>query len=225
MSLTHLLVIVPGIGGSVLEGVDGRPVWGQSVPSMARRAFAPHELAISEPVVPVGLLPTVSVLPWMKVAGYDRLVQHLLNGFSLGPGDIDTAHPHSEPLTGASVLLFPYDFRRGMVENADRLRFEIERRVGERRVIVVGHSMGGLVVRWWWAKLGGHRMCRALITVGSPHRGAPKAIDWLLNGVRLGPRPVAAMSSRLLTDAAAVLTGWDSMWELLPRYPAVERHS
>jgi hypothetical protein len=26
-----------------------------------------------------------------------------------------------------------------------------------------------------------------LITVGTPHRGAPKALDWLVNGVRVGP--------------------------------------
>lgn len=222
MGLTHLFVIVPGIGGSVLERADGRPLWGQNLPRTARSVFDPDGLAISEPVVPIGLMATMSVLPWMKVAGYDQLVRHLLNTFGLRPDDIDTAHPHREPVPDASVLLFPYDFRRGMAHNAERLRFEIDRRVGKRRVIVVAHSMGGLVARWWWAVLGGHQICRALITVGTPHRGAPKAIDWLLNGIRLGPRPVAAMSSWLLTDAAAVLAGWESTWELLPRYPAVK---
>lgn len=219
--MRHLLVIVPGIGGSVLERPNGRPLWGQNLPSFVRSSFFPDDLAMSAPVVPVGLLPSVSVLPWMRVAGYDRLVQQLMNRFGLGPGDIDTARPdrHSDP--GASVLLFPYDFRQGMAHNADRLAFEIDRRAGERQVIVVGHSMGGLVARWWWAKLGGHAKCRCLITVGTPHRGAPKAIDWLLNGVRLGPQPVATASSRLLTAAAQVLSEWDSTWELLPRYPVV----
>ena len=32
--------------------------------------------------------------------------------------------------------------------------------------------------RWPW--------CRALITLGTPHRGAPKALAWLVNGVRGG---------------------------------------
>lgn len=193
--------------------------------TMAGAVFDPEGLAIAEPVVPVRLLPTMSVLPWMKVAGYDRLVRHLLNSFRLRPHDVDTAHPRRCPVPDASVLLFPYDFRQGMAYNAERLGFEIDRRVGNRRVIVVGHSMGGLVARWWWAVLGGHRICRALITVGTPHRGAPKAIDWLLNGIRLGPRPVAAMTSRLLKDAAGVLTGWESTWELLPRYRAIRDRS
>ncbi|MEV4049635.1 hypothetical protein AB0J55_00470 [Amycolatopsis sp. NPDC049688] len=221
MSLTHLLVIVPGIGGSVLEQHDGRPVWGQNLSGTIRAAFAPAQMAMLEPVVPVGLLPSMGVLPWMKVAGYDRLVQRLMNRLSLGPDDIDTAHPHKPPRAGASVLLFPYDFRQGMACNAERLGHEIQRRVGNRQVIVIAHSMGGVVARWWWAVLGGHRICRSLITVGTPHRGAPKAIDWLLNGVRLGPGPMAAVSSRLLRSAAEVVSGWESTWELLPRYPAV----
>ncbi|RSM57205.1 hypothetical protein DMH03_28600 [Amycolatopsis sp. WAC 01376] len=221
MGLKHLLVIVPGIGGSVLEYPDGRPLWGQNLQRTGRSVFAPAGLTMSEPVVPVGLLPSMRVLPWKKVAGYDRLVQRLMNKFRLEPDDIDTVHPCRAPRPAASVLLFPYDFRQGMVYNAERLEAEIARRVGDRQVIVVAHSMGGVVARWWWAVLGGHRICRSLITVATPHRGAPKAIDWLLNGVRLGPASVAAMSSRLLKDAAEVVSGWDSTWELLPRYPAV----
>ena len=43
-------------------------------------------------------------------------------------------------------------------------------------MIVVAHSMGGLVARYWMGPLGGWRVCRALITLGTPHRGAPKAL-------------------------------------------------
>jgi len=130
VGLTHLLVIVPGVGGSVLQRADGRPLWGQSLPRMARSVFDPSGLVMSEPVVPVGLLPTMSVLPWIKVAGYDRLVQRLLDTFGLRQGDVDTARPGRDPVPGASVLLFPYDFRKGMADNAERLRFEIDRRGG-----------------------------------------------------------------------------------------------
>jgi pimeloyl-ACP methyl ester carboxylesterase len=118
------------------------------------------------------------------------------------------------------VVLFPYDFRLGIRDAAEHLKAEIETRLGgltrsarNRRVIVVAHSMGGLVARYWAGPLGGAPDCRALITVGTPHRGAPKALDWLVNGVRAGPISFAA--------ATGVLQEWPSAYELLPRYPAV----
>jgi triacylglycerol esterase/lipase EstA (alpha/beta hydrolase family) len=47
----------------------------------------------------------------------------------------------------------------------------------QARVIVVAQSMGGLV-----AGLGGALDRQALITLGTPHRGSPKALDWLSTG-------------------------------------------
>ncbi|HET8681285.1 MAG TPA: hypothetical protein VFM54_05355, partial [Micromonosporaceae bacterium] len=81
------------------------------------------------------------------------------------------------------------------------------------RVIVVAHSMGGLVARYWLGPLGGAPYCRALVTVGTPHRGAPKALDWLVNGARLGGIAHPA--------ATEVLRGWPGLYDLLPRYRAV----
>jgi len=73
--------------------------------------------------------------------------------------------------------------------------------------------MGGLVARYWLGPLGGAADCAALITLGTPHRGAPKALDVLANGLKVGPKRLAG-----LTD---VLRQWPSAYELLPRYPAV----
>ena len=74
-----------------------------------------------------------------------------------------------------------------------------------RKVIVIAHSMGGLVARWWLTALGGHRVCRALITVGTPHRGAPKSVDWVVNGVRLGHGIVMKGVNDIPTVAATTL--------------------
>lgn len=79
----------------------------------------------------------------------------------------DVCRPDRPRLPGANVLLFPYDFRRGVAHAAMRLRDEIDARLhglseSERagRVIVVGHSMGGLVARYWLGPLGGAPDCR-----------------------------------------------------------------
>jgi triacylglycerol lipase len=57
----------------------------------------------------------------------------------------------------------------------------------DQKVIIIGHSMGGLDARYMISKLGMEDRVAALMTVCTPHRGSPYA-DWcLLNlGKRLG---------------------------------------
>jgi triacylglycerol lipase len=57
----------------------------------------------------------------------------------------------------------------------------------QERVVVVGHSMGGLDARYMITKLGMADRVRALLTVTTPHRGTPYA-DWCVRnlGQRLG---------------------------------------
>lgn len=48
---------------------------------------------------------------------------------------------------------------------------------GYRRVVIVGHSMGGLDARYMISRLGMVEHVAALLTVTTPHRGSPYA-DW-----------------------------------------------
>jgi pimeloyl-ACP methyl ester carboxylesterase len=87
---------------------------------------------------------------------------------------------------GADVLVFSFDWRLSNTYNAALLAGEILRRwfggalpevspPREQRLIFIGHSMGGLLARFLletqprWAGL-----ARRLITIGTPHRGAPQ---------------------------------------------------
>ncbi|MFK0182441.1 hypothetical protein ACIQVR_41550 [Streptomyces xanthochromogenes] len=224
MSARHLVVVIPGIGGSVLERTrpDGRTAraWDASPKGIAGLPWRPGRLSLEEEphLRPVGLITSKRLLPgWTVVHGYEGLVQGVAAGFP--DARIDVGHPE-RPDPRADVLLFPYDFRRGIAEAADRLAARIHLRLAglsaaERRgrVVVVAHSMGGLVARYWLGVLQGWRECRALITLGTPHRGAPKALDWLVNGVRIGGVP--------LPRTSRVIRGWPSVAELLPRYPMI----
>ncbi|MEV2216238.1 alpha/beta fold hydrolase [Streptomyces sp. NPDC050997] len=48
---------------------------------------------------------------------------------------------------------------------------EICERTGSRQVDVVGHSLGGLIARYYVQRLGGDIRVRTLVTLGTPHSG------------------------------------------------------
>jgi Lecithin:cholesterol acyltransferase len=218
--LEHLVLVVPGVLGSVLSDADGVPSWGPGLGDVARTMRWPSALSLAEHpnLVPSGLLPTIKLIPPFVVPGYDRLVQRI--GAAFAGVQVDLASPGGNRNLNANVVLFPYDFRVGVPAVAERLKAEVGIRLAglteaarRRRVIVVAHSLGGLVARYWLGPLGGWPDCKALITVATPHQGVPKALDWLLNGVRV--------KSMTLRSATEVLREWPSSYDLLPSYPAV----
>lgn len=67
---------------------------------------------------------------------------------------------------------------------------------GAPRVHVVGHSLGGVIVRWFLQELEGHRIVDTCVTIGTPHHGTYAAY------LGLGPsakdmRPGSAVVRRL----------------------------
>ena len=70
---------------------------------------------------------------------------------------------------------------RGIDDLADLVRAKIERIYarypGLGPLTIIGHSGGGLVAAYYVKKLGGWRRTRAVVTLGTPHRGTPRA--WL----------------------------------------------
>jgi len=227
----HLTVVIPGIGGSVLEDTARNPVWDVAVPEFLGAGREPGRLSMEEsPILrPVGLIRSRRLLPgWTVVHGYDRLVRSLgqLPGARMASGHPEDAAPE------ANIVLFPYDFRRSVADVAEDLDAMVRGRLerlgsgDDRRVIVVAHSMGGLVARYWLGPLRGAEVCRALVTLGTPFRGAPKALHLLVNGIRPGrlTSTVAEAVGAKPAEFTQVLRGWPSMAQLLPRYPAVWDH-
>ncbi|MFJ9368761.1 hypothetical protein ACIRRA_30645 [Nocardia sp. NPDC101769] len=215
MVLKHLIVQLPGIGGSVLAR-DGRPVWDLAAAKIARAVCAPDVVSLDgDDLEPVGLVDTMTVIPGLvAVSGYDGMIANLRRWF--GPQLTVVDYLDGVPIPAQTdVLRMPYDFRRSVTVAAQRLdRALAGTEAAQRGVVVLAHSMGGLVARSWVADFGGGKMCRALITLGTPFRGAPKALDVLVNGLRLG--------GLRHPGATRVIREWPGAHELLPQYPAVQ---
>jgi len=118
-------------------------------------------------------------------------------------------------IAGYDADFHPYDWRLDVAANGRSLA---ERLIRERRqeVVLVGHSMGGLVARAALKYQGGARIAR-VIQLGTPNRGAFVAIQ-ALRGTYPLIRRLAMLD--LLHDAEelarSVLTTFPGLCELLP---------
>lgn len=183
----HLIVVVPGVGGSVLRDAEGGDlVWYGGRGALLKSLADPDRLAVGRPLEPVGLIQEFTVIPWLKnIAGYTSLWTKIKQTFPRS--HVDNGDPRSPSNRAATIVALPYDFRAGVAAAADRLQAKIHERVRElgddTKVVVVAHSMGGLVARLWVAEHDTGERCRGIITLGTPHGGAPKALDVLVNGL------------------------------------------
>ncbi|MCW5850112.1 MAG: hypothetical protein KIT87_08510 [Anaerolineae bacterium] len=82
---------------------------------------------------------------------------------------------------GYEVYPFDYDWRLDLEASAVRLDALIQR-LHAPRVVLVGHSMGGLVARQYVTRPERVARVERVITVGTPYWGAPAAAEQMRNG-------------------------------------------
>ena len=102
----------------------------------------------------------------------------------------------------------------GIPQLAERLAArvdEIRDLTGAERVHVIGHSMGGLLTRWYVQELGGDRRVDTVITLGSPHEGTLAAWLWPERTAR-DMRPGSSVISRLAAGARPSPVRWVSIY-------------
>jgi pimeloyl-ACP methyl ester carboxylesterase len=223
--LEHLVVVVPGIGGSVLVDDDGNEVWSVTVGDLLSTVRGSDRLNVQEHprFRSRGLIKTLRPLPfWSAIRGYESLLAALSDRWNGLPGARLDDGTGKEPDLDANVVVTGYDFRLGVESAADEVDAALQPRLEHLwprpeqrrdRVVFIAHSMGGLVARRWAGREDNRKLCGAIFTLGTPHRGAPKALDVLANGIKIGPWHDASPRE--------MLRGWPSIYDLLPTFPAV----
>jgi pimeloyl-ACP methyl ester carboxylesterase len=219
--------------GSGLLRPDGTRVWLNIRNAVGQYKLSlPLVLPLSESkddLAPGSLLGTQEIVP--RLFGfteyYDLLEMLAAVGFKPAAAD------------GAAALVqhvFAYDWRRDLVESARRLDETLEALAEARgdaamRFNLVGHSMGGLIARYYlrygtaepdpdapvtWA---GARRIHNLILVAVPNAGGVHALEALLLGNRVG--------LSYATLASPVVTRMPSVYQLLPPIgaPALVDHT
>jgi hypothetical protein len=223
-SMPDVIVLLPGIPGSRLRRGD-KTLWGVTASALGRMlatrgASMCRDLALVEDppdlddlgdgIVADALIQDLHLLPgFWKIDGYTKVADTIRSVFA-----VEEQHNFFE---------FPYDWRRDNRTSARRLAAQCEiwlRNWREHsgnpdaRLILLAHSMGGLVARYFIECLEGWKITRALMTFGTPFRGSLNALHTLSNGMTIGPLE--------LIDLSLAARTFTSIYQLLPIYPCYD---
>lgn len=193
------LVGLPGLIGTRIEDPSSHEVLWGGLSSLVRRK-APMRLAL--PVRPGDRSGLEPVAPIRSLAGMDVYGGITRTLITCGGYRFSTLEEAAGP---APLLEFPYDWRLGCEENAARLAEFLAslRRLCKDpglKVDLVGHSMGGLIARYYLLYGGadvlaepaarptfaGAEQVRRLVMFGTPNAGSAEALLALVHGFRLG---------------------------------------
>lgn len=229
MALTEMndmIVLLPGIMGSVLQK-DGVDLWALSGQSILRTITSLgarlQQLVLvdddyesddlGDGIRATALMPDARIIPGLwKLDGYSKISRTIRETFDVTAGSVDGMSP-------ANFYELPYDWRRDNRVAARQLKRLIDRQLPvwrderkdpDAKVIILAHSMGGLVARHYLEVMEGWASCRMLVTMGTPYRGSVKALEYLANGYK-----------NVLVDLTDAVRSFTSIYQLLPIYRTV----
>lgn len=199
--MKQIAVLIPGIMGSELR-LDGEIIW----PGPFR------SLIFSYALMPQLLDPNLEATDVIRRYSISKQYAAI----------IDDLHTCGFREDGAPPTLFvcPYDWRKTVASAAAALSKLLDKIVAlyqneEISIMLIGHSMGGLVARYYlesgdYVQNAAINKIKTLIALGTPHRGAPKALTAAL-GLEKPLFLSAAQARELSSDAR-----YPGLYHLLP---------
>lgn len=193
------VVFIPGIMGSELRSSNsGKRVWPPSLLEIITKTANIDDLLEPE---------LEATRPISAVAGFYSVYRSLLRDIEACGYKVDGSERRFIP--------FAYDWRQSNEDTAQQLSDRLNQESDLDEIVLLAHSMGGLIARYclesdrfneqaWLPKVS------QLITLGTPHNGAPAALKQVSGlGANLGLR--AAHVKRLAADER-----YPSAYQLVP---------
>ena len=216
----HLpVIIIPGVGGSELDAWTGgtsQEVWP-----------APGGTRISQIIVNAWDIVTkvdMSVLRMNSLGtgpddpnNYVFASDILRTGLSDFYGSLVTFFLSKGYVEGSSLFVFPYDFRldnAAHLDELDRLIDQARITNSSQKVVLIAHSMGGLIATAY-VNSSPERAAKvdSIVTMGTPFWGSPKCYYAITQGYTMGNAFVD------LKQIKSMEVNWPACYELLPRIP------
>jgi pimeloyl-ACP methyl ester carboxylesterase len=225
MAYGDVIVLLPGVSGSALAK-NGKEIWGLSAGTLWRAATSVGDtirelkLGMDDPsvddlgdgITATRVIPDLHLIPGLwKIDGYAATTRSLVGDLKLQ--------------AGKNYFEFPYDWRRDNRVSARRLKRQTEAWLrawrtssgnAEAKLVLIGHSMGGIVARYFLEVLEGWRNTRTLLTFGTPYRGSLNAVGYLANGYAKSIGP-------LKVDLSDTVRSFTSLYQLLPTFRCIDK--
>jgi pimeloyl-ACP methyl ester carboxylesterase len=200
--MTKVAILVPGIMGSRLE-LNGELIWPGSLLSL----IGPYK-KMDKLLAPDLDFPDV-IRDFSISEQYDAIIDDLARcGFR------ESDNP-------PTMYVCPYDWRKDNAESAETLAAKISEVAAAHggpancEISIIAHSMGGLIGRYYlesgkFKDRSGFGSVKRLLTLGTPHRGAPLALLAAL-GMEKRLFLSAEQVHRLVSD-----TRFPALYQLMP---------
>jgi Lecithin:cholesterol acyltransferase len=217
------VIVIPGIMGSTLTDTSTlKTLWGVDSPGWYADAWLTGnamELLHVTDDERTGRVGRIAATGLLRAAAFAPGL-HGLEPYTELTRDLARILAH-----GDALREFPYDWRLSIEHNARELSKVADQHLSrwrthekgsvEARLILVAHSMGGLIARYFTHVLGGAAEVATTLTLGTPYYGAVKAA-YIFNYGKGAPVP---LPKRRLRRMARTMPG---LHDLLPFYRCVD---
>jgi len=191
------VIFVPGLLGSELW-LGNERIWPNvktlfSNPDMFKY---PSEI----PLEPRSILNEMVIVPnVIKLDQYNRLGDYMVEELNY--------------TRGVDYFEYPYDWRQDVRTTARQLGEFVEGISSKGPIVIVSHSLGTMVSRYYIERLGGHKRIERIILMGGVHKGSVKG----LTSIMIAPEilPFGIMGERL----RQIVITWPTSYQILPDYP------
>ncbi len=190
------VVFLPGLMGSELW-LGSERVW----PNV-KTIFTNPEIFLYPsdiPLEPRNIVDELVIVPnLIKQDQYNRLGDYLVEELNYSR-DVD-------------FFEFPYDWRQDVRISARQLSEYIDSLSSKQPLIIIAHSLGTMVSRYYIEQLGGHKRVERMSLMGGPHKGAVKGLTSILVAPEV--LPFGIMGERL----REIMMSFPSSYQIIPDY-------